>query len=173
MVACSSCVKQLKSDDSELNSINRTEGYSMPNIRTCFCPTSYAPFAVLLVLKGTTVCASGSSCHLNVLIFLLVCASRLSWFHIWLRSKITKSDNYLPYVCVSVCQSVYLFAWTRRLHCTNFHEIWNLRISRISFWDFQVLLKSDKKNQCVTVRHVHTHDNTLLNSSETRNAVDR
>jgi len=73
MEACSSCVKQLKCYDSKLNSINITEGYSMPNIRTRFSPTSYAPFALLLVLKGTSVCAIGSPfCQLNVVIFLLV-----------------------------------------------------------------------------------------------------
>jgi len=59
MEACNRCVKQLKCYDSELGSINITEGYSMPNSRTCFSPTSYAPFVLLLVLKGTSVCASG------------------------------------------------------------------------------------------------------------------
>jgi hypothetical protein len=73
MEVCSSCVKQLKCYDSELNSINITEGYSMPNIITCFSPTSYVPFVLLLVLKGTSVCVSGSPfCQLKVVIFLLV-----------------------------------------------------------------------------------------------------
>jgi len=51
MEGCSSCVKLLKCYDSELNSINITEGYSLPNIRTCFSPTSYVQFDILLVLK--------------------------------------------------------------------------------------------------------------------------
>ena len=45
----------------------------MLNTRTCFYPMSYAPFAVLLVLKVKSVCASGKPpCHLNVGIFDLV-----------------------------------------------------------------------------------------------------
>jgi len=107
MEACSSCVKQLKCYDSELNSINITEGYSMPNSRTCFSPTSNAPYTVLLVLKGTSVCASGMPfCHHNVGIFHLVLCKVIKWISYSVTFYNSEKRHLPPSLCLSVCLSV-------------------------------------------------------------------
>jgi hypothetical protein len=114
MEASSSCVKQLKWFEIELKSVNRTEGYIMVNIRTCFSPTSYAHLFYCQYSKEHQFVQAGVlPVTLRFENFILCCTSRLSGFNIWLHyitlHYIAKSDTYLHYVGLSLSLSVPIF----------------------------------------------------------------
>jgi len=71
-------------------------------------------------------------------------------------AKLSKSDDYLSHVCLSVRPSVRMQQLGS--NWKDFNEIWYLGIFRKSIEKIQVLLKSDKNKGCLTWRPMYIDD---------------